>query len=176
MGNYRNFKLVYYFVAQATAHADREKLEKGIRFFERYMRPDKVYLEPYRSGVFADEEHVELCREVFEKHGVEVAGGLTTTIRTPEGDEPKQRLFDTFCYNDEKMLAELRKVSAFIGKHFNEFIIDDFFFTNCTCEACRRGRDEYNREHGIADASWKGYHVTVSGLKSFPAFSRVCFL
>ena len=97
MGNYRNFKLVYYFVAQGTAHADREKLERGIRFFEHYMRPDKVYLEPYRSGVFADEEHVELCREIFEKHGVEVAGGLTTTIRTPEGDSPKQRLFDTFC-------------------------------------------------------------------------------
>ena len=77
MGNYRNFKLVYYFVAQATARADREKLEKGIRFFERYLRPDKVYLEPYRNGVLADEEHVALCRELFEKHGVEVAGGLT---------------------------------------------------------------------------------------------------
>ena len=27
MGNYRNFQLVYYFVAQATARAEREKLE-----------------------------------------------------------------------------------------------------------------------------------------------------
>ena len=26
MGNYRNFKLVYYFVAQATARAEKEKL------------------------------------------------------------------------------------------------------------------------------------------------------
>ena len=58
MGNYRNFKLVYYFTAQGTARADRDRLEKGIRFFERYMRPDKVYLEPYRSSVFADHEHV----------------------------------------------------------------------------------------------------------------------
>ena len=159
MGNYRNFKLVYYFIAQATARAEKEKLEKDIGFFEKYLRPDKVYLEPYRAGILADEEHVNLCREVFEKHGVEVAGGLTTTIRTPEGDEPKQRLFDTFCYNDEKMLAELRKVCSFIGGHFDEFIIDDFFFTNCTCEACRRGRDEYNREHGITDGSWKEYRL-----------------
>ena len=159
MGNYRNFKLVYYFTAQGTARADRDRLEKGIRFFERYMRPDKVYLEPFRSSVFASHEQVELCRELFEKHGVEVAGGLTTTIRTPEGDEPKQRLFDTFCYNDEKMLSELREASAFIGKHFNEFIIDDFFFTNCTCEACRKGRDSYNREHGITDGSWKAYRL-----------------
>ncbi len=161
MGNYRNFKLVYYFVAQATAHAEREKLEKDIRFFEKYLRVDKVYLEPYRSGVFADEAHVELCRRVFQEHGVEVAGGLTTTIRTPEGDEPKQRLFDTFCYNDEKMLSELRAVCGFLGSHYNEFIIDDFFFTNCTCEACRRGRDEYNLAHGITDGSWKEYRLAL---------------
>ena len=101
MGNYRNFRLVYYFVAQGTATAEEEKLEREIEFFERYLRPDKVYLEPYRSGVTADEEHVALCRRLFEKHGVEVAGGMTTTIPTPEGDAPKQRLFDTFCYNDE---------------------------------------------------------------------------
>ena len=161
MGNYRNFKLVYYFVAQATAHAEREKLEKDIRFFEKYLRVDKVYLEPYRSGVFADEAHVELCRQVFQEHGVEVAGGLTTTIRTPEGDEPKQRLFDTFCYNDQKMLSELREVCGFLGSRFNEFIIDDFFFTNCTCEACRKGRDEYNRDHGITDGGWKEYRLAL---------------
>ena len=100
-----------------------------------------------------------MCKKVFEAHGVEVAGGLTTTIPTPAGEEGKQRLFDTFCYNDEKMVAELREACAFIGKHYNEFIIDDFFFTNCTCEACRRGRDEYNRAHGITDGSWKAYRL-----------------
>ena len=161
MGNYRNFKLVYYFVAQGTAHAEKEKLEKDIAFFEKYMRVDKVYLEPFRSGVMADEEHVELCRKVFESHGVEVAGGLTTTILTPEGDEPKQRLFDTFCYNDEKMVKRLQDVCTFLGKHFNEFIIDDFFFTNCTCEACRKGRDQFNAAHGIADRSWKEYRLAL---------------
>ena len=161
MGNYRNFKLVYYFVAQGTARAEEEKLERDISFFEKYMRPDKVYLEPYRSGILADEAQVELCRRVFEAHGVEVAGGLTTTIPTPEGEAPKQRLFDTFCYNDEKMLSELRKACAFIGKQFDEFIIDDFFFTNCTCDACRRGRDDYNRFHGITDGSWKAYRLAL---------------
>ena len=65
MGNYRNFKLVYYFVAQGTARAEKEKLEKDLAFFEKYMRVDKVYLEPFRFGVMADGEHVELCRKVL---------------------------------------------------------------------------------------------------------------
>ena len=34
MNNYRNFKLVYYFVAQATAGAEKEKLEKDIEDME----------------------------------------------------------------------------------------------------------------------------------------------
>ena len=37
MGNYRNFKLVTYFVAQATAHVTREELEKQLSFFEKYL-------------------------------------------------------------------------------------------------------------------------------------------
>ena len=42
MGNYRNFRLVYYFVAQAAAWAEKEQLEKDIAFFEKYLRADKV--------------------------------------------------------------------------------------------------------------------------------------
>ncbi|MDO5435923.1 MAG: permease [Clostridia bacterium] len=159
MGNYRNFKLVYYFVAHGTAHAEREQLEKDIAFFEKYMKVDKVYLEPWRSGVLADRDHVMMCREVFEKHGIEAAGGITTTIMTPDGDEPKQRLFDTFCYNDRKMTDRLTEVCAYIGGLFNEFIIDDFFFTNCTCGACRAGRDAYNAAHGITDGRWQEYRL-----------------
>ena len=158
MSNYRNFKLTTYFVAHATCRVTREELEKEIAFMEKYMRLDKVYLEPWR-GELASAEQVEMCREVFQSHGVEVAGGLTTVIPTPEGDEAKPRLFDTFCYNDPKMRAKLKEVSAFIGARFDEFIIDDFFFTGCACPACVRARDEFNREHGVADGSWQAYRL-----------------
>ena len=47
----------------------RERLDADIRFFEKYMRPDKVYLEPFR-GIMADHDHVQLYRKdgetVFE--------------------------------------------------------------------------------------------------------------
>ncbi|MBQ6646419.1 MAG: permease [Clostridia bacterium] len=161
MGNYRNFKLVYYFVAQATAKTTEEQLNKDIAFFERYMRPDKVYLEPFRGGVLASAEQTEMCKRVFREHGVEVAGGFTTTMPTPEGDEPKQRLFDTVCYNDPKMRETLSKACAFLGEHFNEFIIDDFFFTNCTCDKCRAEKDAFNKAHGITDGGWRDYRLSL---------------
>ena len=158
MGNYRNFKLVVYFVAGGVKHATREQLERDLDFFARHMRLDKVYLEPYRDH-FAGEDQVELCKAVFEERGIEVAGGITTTFPASEDREGKQRLFNTFCYNDPVMLGRLREMSAFLGAHFDEFIIDDFFFTNCTCDACRAGRDAYNAAHGIADGSWQAYRM-----------------
>ncbi|MBQ8073958.1 MAG: hypothetical protein IJ231_09385 [Clostridia bacterium] len=157
MGHYRNFKLATYFVAQAAARVTREELEEQLAFMEKYLRLDKVYLEPWR-GVLASHEQVEMIRDVFHAHGVEVEGGLTTVIRTPEGEKPKQRLFDTFCYNDPAMRRKLKEVSAFIGAHFDAFIIDDFFFTDCACEACMKARDAYNQAHGIA-AGWRDYRL-----------------
>ena len=44
MGNYRNFKLTTYFVAQAAARITEEALESQLAFFEKYLRLDKVYL------------------------------------------------------------------------------------------------------------------------------------
>lgn len=157
MSNYRNFELATYFVAHGTNSTTREQLEKGIAFFQKHLRLDKVYLELFRDGCFASDEQVRMCKEVFEAHGIKVSGGITTSMPTPEGDHPKQRLFNVLCYNDPKMLETVAKVSEFNGRHFDEWIIDDFYFTNCTCEACRKGRDEYNAAHGITNGSWQGY-------------------
>lgn len=43
------------------------------------------------------------------------------------------------------------------GRLFDQWIIDDFYFTNCTCDKCRAERDQYNAEHGITDGSWERY-------------------
>ena len=156
MGNYRNFTLATYFVAHAAARITKDELEKQVNFVQKHMRLDKVYLEPWR-GELASHEQIEMIRQVFHNHGVQVAGGLTTVIPTPEGDKPKARLFNTFCYNDVKMRAKLKEVSAFIGEHFDEFIIDDFFFTNCACPDCVKGTNEYNQLHGTK--GWQEYRL-----------------
>lgn len=157
MGNYRNFDLVVYFVAHDVKRTNPEKLQKEIDFFQKYMRLDKVYLEPYRGGDFATEEEVRMCKEVFERNGIHVEGGITTCMPTPEGHEKKQRMFDTFCYNDEYMMDTLKQVSELNAKVFDAFILDDFYFNNCTCDTCRKEKEKYNQEHGIEDGSWQAY-------------------
>ena len=52
--------------------------------------------------------------------------------------EKKEALFDKALYKDilsfawPIMLANLDEAVTFTASHFDEFIIDDFFFTNCT--------------------------------------------
>lgn len=159
MGNYKNFDLVVYFIAGGVANATKEQLQKDIDFFKRYMRLDKVYLEPYRDGIFATEEQLRLCKEVFNENGIRTEGGITTSMPDMQGHARKQRMFNTFCYNDADMMGTLRKVCELNAKVFDAFILDDFYFTNCTCEACRKGRDEYNAENGITDGSWQAYRT-----------------
>lgn len=157
MGNYRNFDLVVYFIAHGVKNADEEQLQRQIDFFKKHMRLDKVYIEPFRDGCFASEEQLRLCRDVFERNGIRAEGGITTSMPDPEGAHRKQRIFNVMCYNDEVMMDTLKQVCEMNAKVFGAFIIDDFFFTNCTCEKCRNGRDEFNAAHGITDGSWQAY-------------------
>ncbi len=159
MGNYKNFDLVVYFVADGVAKATREKLQKDIDFFQKYMRLDKVYLEPFRDGTFATEEQLRMCKEVFEANGIRTEGGITTAMPDIAGHAPKQRMFNTLCYNDAHMLHTLQQVCELNAKVFDAFIIDDFYFTNCTCETCRKEHDTYNTTHGITDGSWQAYRT-----------------
>ncbi|MBQ8195553.1 MAG: hypothetical protein IJZ47_09315 [Oscillospiraceae bacterium] len=157
MGNYRNFDLVAYFIAHGVKNIKEAELEQQIGFFKKYMRLDKVYIEPFRDDCFASEEQLRLCRDVFERNGIRAQGGITTSMPDPEGAARKQRIFNVMCYNDDVMMDTLKRVCEMNARVFDGFIIDDFFFSNCTCEKCRNGRDEFNAAHGITDGSWQAY-------------------
>ncbi len=161
MGNYRNFELATYFVAHATKRISKDELQQQIDFFKKYMKLDKVYLEAFRGGDFASCEQVEMVKTTLEENGIKVEGGITTTLPDAEGAPRKQRLFDVVCYNDEDMLSKVAKASEQNARFFDRFIIDDFYFTNCTCDKCRKGRDEYNKAHNITDGSWQAYRVNL---------------
>ena len=82
MGNYRNFKLVTYFVAHATEHIDKETLQKQINWFGKHMRLDKVYLEPYRDGLMIPDDQLKMVKTFqrrivrFQRAGAHVQGSV----------------------------------------------------------------------------------------------------
>lgn len=136
--HYKNFKTVTYCVAGWVNRITEEELREQADFLQKYVGIDKIYLETYRDE-FAKKEQLDMFKRVMKDYGIEVSGGITTvTPDLNETDKKRQRLFNTFCYCNEPMRARLKEVSEYTASQFDEFIIDDFFFTQCQCEDCIR--------------------------------------
>ncbi|MBR5032588.1 MAG: hypothetical protein IKX70_02885 [Treponema sp.] len=136
--HYKNFKTVLYCVAGWVNHVTEEQLRKEAEFFQKYVGVDKIYLETFRDE-FSKKEQLELVKRVMKDYGIEVSGGITTVCPDQnETDIKRQRLFSTLCYCNEPMRELTKKVSEYTAGMFDEFIIDDFFFTQCMCEDCVR--------------------------------------
>ncbi len=145
MGHFNNFKVTVYCVSAILQNMDLETLEKQYNFIEKYVGIDKVYLEPYRGSHWVEKDKIREITKFFRDMGVEVSGGLTTVVpELSEEDKTKQRLFDTFCYTNPKMREHVKKVSEYCADLFDEVILDDFYFTNCTCEECIKAKGDRN--------------------------------
>ena len=141
--HYKNFKTVIYIPAGIAKSFTMEKLERDYDFLEKYIGLDKVYLETHRGDCDVEPEQIHRVKAFLEDKGVEVSGGLTTTINDIEGSEPgKQRLFGTFCYTDPAMRKRQKEISEEAARQFDEIILDDFYFTNCSCERCIREKGD----------------------------------
>ena len=136
--HYKNFKTVTYCVAGWVNHITEKDLREQTEWLQKYVGIDKIYLETYRDE-FAAKEQLQMFKRVMADYGIEVSGGITTvTPDLNDSDKKRQRLFNTFCYCNEPMRERLKEVSEYTASQFDEFIIDDFFFTQCQCEDCQR--------------------------------------
>ena len=141
MRHFKNFKTCVYCTAQTLASLDETTLARDYAYLEKYVGIDKVYLETYRDGTWVAIDHMKMIQNFFKEHGVEIAGGITTVTPPLEKDDAKrQRLFQTFCYSNEAMRTYLKKIVTYTAELFDEIILDDFFFTSCTCDDCLRER------------------------------------
>ncbi|MCR5087854.1 MAG: hypothetical protein K6B39_10760 [Lachnospiraceae bacterium] len=143
MGNYRNFKTAVYIPAEVAAGFTQEQLASDCAFLAKYIGIDKVYLETHRNSIDVETGQLVMIRDFLAKQGMEVSGGITATVDDFAGAEPgKQRLFGTFCYTDPAMRARLKEIAERTAALFDEIILDDFYFTNCTCERCIREKGD----------------------------------
>ena len=76
-GAYKNFRAAIYVTVDGTHRlADPKVREAQYQRIASQLRFDKVYLETYRSGRFADDATLDILKKFFTDHGIAVAGGI----------------------------------------------------------------------------------------------------
>ncbi|MDR3777114.1 MAG: hypothetical protein P4K97_09475 [Terracidiphilus sp.] len=124
---------VYIPVAVVERMKDAAWLQQSWEQIDSQVKVDKVYIESYRSGVFADDALLEAVKTFFTAHGVQVAGGIAyaaggDTAGSESGGGDGQ--FVSFSYTDPKQRAYVKQIAEHTARHFDEIILDDFFFNN----------------------------------------------
>lgn len=128
---YQNFEAAIFFTIRDVemAAANEGFLEEKFGLAEKYLKCGKVYLETYRGGRLVEKEEILRVKKFFDDRGVKTSAGITTLAYSTWS-------FKTFCYTNQDLLEELRKVVKFTAEIFDEIILDDFYFTNCKCVSC----------------------------------------
>ena len=124
---------VYIPVAVVERMKDPAWLQQSWDQISSQVKVDKVYIESYRSGVLADDALLETVKTFFTAHGVQVAGGIAfaaggDTAGSEAGGGDGQ--FVSFSYTDPRQRAYVKHISEVTARHFDEIILDDFFFNN----------------------------------------------
>jgi len=121
---HKNFKVsVYVRAYEVEKMKDTQWLESTWKVISSQLDVDKIYLETHRDLLIVDDATLEKAKKFFLKQGIEVAGGITYTI-----DESNE--FETFSYSDPEDRAMVRKIAEHTARHFDEVLLDDFFFTS----------------------------------------------
>lgn len=119
-----SFKVAVYIpVSVVEQMRDRSWLESSWKQINSGIHVDKVYIETYRSRTIADDALIESVRKFFTDHGVQVAGGIAYSDRDAAQ-------FQSFCYTNPEDRAYVKHVAELTARHFDEIILDDFFFNN----------------------------------------------
>ena len=121
---HQNFRVAVYIPVQIVEHMkDPQWLETSWEDINRQVKVDKVYIETYRSGVIADDALIETVKKFFVDRGVQVGGGIAFTA----ADSSQ---FRSFCDTNPEERDYVRRVSELTARHFDDIILDDFFFNN----------------------------------------------
>lgn len=122
---YDNFKVSIYVRAyEVDKMKDPHWLDSTWTVISQQLDVDKVYLETHRDLLLVDDATLEQAKKFFRERGIETAGGITYTI-----DESNS--FETFCYSNPEHRKMVQHIAEHTARHFDEFILDDFFFTSC---------------------------------------------
>ncbi len=133
---YDNFDVSVYARSYEVKQMDDLKwLEPIWDMISSQVHVDKIYLETHRDMVIVDEKTLEKVKKFFNSRGVKTAGGITLTVS-------EMNRFETYCYSNPEHRRKVKEIIELTARHFDEIILDDFFFTDCKCELCIRDKGE----------------------------------
>jgi hypothetical protein len=128
--SYINFETsVYTRVFEVQKMKDPEWLKATFEEMDQHLKIDKIYLETHRDMTVIEEDALEPIIKFFKERGIKTAGGITITVSEPNN-------FETYCYTNEEHRKKLKQIVEMTARHFDELILDDFFYTSCKCEKC----------------------------------------
>jgi hypothetical protein len=110
--------------------------DEGCREAVKWCREhgiSKVYIESFRK-IFIEQEHLENLRDFFEEEGFEV-DGCVTPVGYPK---PDSRYSEVGCMSYLPNLELLEDIFKRTAAVFDTIMIDDFLFTACECEDCKK--------------------------------------
>ncbi len=156
---YKNFTVsVYTRAYEVRDMADQKKLQETWELISQQVKVDKIYLETHRDKLVVDEKILESAIRFFRSKGLKVAGGITYTI-----DESNN--FETYCYSNPEHRKKVREIAEYTARHFDEFILDDFFFTSCKCDLCIKEK---------GDKSWTEFQASAYDRCSARSYNQSC--
>ena len=119
---FKNFKVSTYIRAQDIARMDDDKFLKDTwETVSSQVDLDKIYLETHRDAFIVPEKTLLKVKKFFLQKGLEVGGGITYTRSEPTD-------FETYSYARENERQQVKEIAEYTAKHFDDFILDDFFF------------------------------------------------
>jgi hypothetical protein len=125
---------------------DPAYLQKSWDDLSSQVKVDKVYIETYRSGTIADDANLEQVKSFFAAHNVETAGGIAYVGRgdTAGADAPDDNggQFISMCYTDPKQRDYVKHIAEITARHFDEIMLDDFFFNNTKYDSDIAAKDK----------------------------------
>lgn len=121
-GKYKNFKVSTYIRAQDVARMEDDKfMNQTWETVSSQVDLDKIYLETHRDAFIVPEKTLLKVKKFFQSKGLEIGGGITFTRSEPSD-------FETYSYARPEEREQVKHISEYTAKFFDDFILDDFFF------------------------------------------------
>jgi hypothetical protein len=137
------------FTAQemAGALAGEAGREEAVKWCRRHS-VDHAFVESFRDGYRAKDETLVAVRDRFRAEGIEVSGCVTPTGVGKASTGWKA----VSCYTSSETRLKTREIFEGTARLFEEIMIDDFLFTDCTCPDCVKAR---------GDRSWADFRCAL---------------